>query len=213
MSRVSQSSRRVHQLTAMQRIDSYGKQIANTEFLVSAESGGDTRNKFQDVDRVPEFVPTLDERTTALDENAAITTLPVFWDRNVDADSLPHILEFPQVPVFRAPVATFLALQEWEGYVLEIHETEFRARLVDITADLPNEEEDASIPLAEISEDDARKMKVGSIFRWVIGYERSPMRPKKRVSQIVFRDLPAITRADMRDGEEWAQRVIRTLNR
>ena len=53
----------------------------------------------------------------------------------------------------------------------------------------------------------------GSVFRWVIGYERSPAGTKKRVSQIVLRDLPAVTEADLRDGEEWARETIRALGR
>ena len=53
-------------------------------------------------------------------------------------------------------------------------------------------------------------MRPGSVFRWVIGYERSPAGTKKRVSHIVFRDLPVIT-SDLRDGELWAGDTIRSL--
>ena len=38
------------------------------------------------------------------------------------------------LPECRAPKATFHALQEWEGYVVEIGETDFVARLIDLTA-------------------------------------------------------------------------------
>ena len=50
-----------------------------------------------------------------------------------------------------------------------------------------------------------------SIFRWVIGYERSASGTKKRVSQIVFRDLPRLTRADVREGREWARETMQSL--
>lgn len=86
------------------------------------------------------------------------------------------------------------------------------ARLIDLTAGSSHEEEEAIIPVAELSDDDAVKMHMGSIFRWVIGYERSPAGTKKRVSQIVFRDLPAMTRTDLQEGEAWAQKVIRALD-
>ena len=116
-------------------------------------------------------------------------------------------------PVFPslAQGASLHALQEWEGYVIDIRETEFIARLVDLTAGASQEEEEAVIPRAELSDGDNAKMCSGSIFRWVIGYERSPAGTKKRVSQIVFRDLPAVTRSDLRDGEVWARDMAEAL--
>ena len=110
------------------------------------------------------------------------------------------------------PTASLVALQEWEGYVTEISEEGFTARLIDLTADSPYEEEEASIPLAEISEDDAESMRLGSVFRWAIGYERSPSGTKRRVSQIVFRNLPAVTPSDRREGEKWARAVLRSFD-
>ena len=50
----------------------------------------------------------------------------------------------------------------------------------------------------------AEKMQVGSIFRWVIGYERSAG-PVRRVSQIVFRDLPAISQGDLSAEQDLGQ--------
>ena len=109
------------------------------------------------------------------------------------------------------PNVTFHTIQEWEGYIIEIGDTEFVARLVDLTAGASHEEEEAIIPLAEISDNDAAGMQLGSIFRWVIGYERSAAGTKKRVSQIVFRNLPAVTKSDLRDGEAWAREIIRSI--
>jgi len=117
-----------------------------------------------------------------------------------------------EVPAPTPHVATLHALQEWEGYVVEIGSDEFVARLVDLTAGLSHESEEATIPLVEISERDVATMVVGSIFRWVIGYERSPEGTRSRKSQIVFRDLPRMTEADLREGERWAGRVARSLN-
>ena len=74
--------------------------------------------------------------------------------------------------------------------MLEINGDEFVAALVDLTANSSHEEEEAIIPLTEIADDDAAALRVGAIFRWVIGYERSRSGTKRRVSQIVFRDLP-----------------------
>ena len=144
-----------------------------------------------------------------LDERAA--TMPVSGGREQNKDGLPRILDFPQPWPSPRPASTLHALQEWEGYVLEIGDIDFVARLVDLTAGSTHEEEEAVIPLAELSDEDSLKMRPGSIFRWVIGYERNAAGTKKRVSQIVFRDLPAITKIDLRDGETWALETIRSL--
>ena len=108
----------------------------------------------------------------------------------------------------RPETSTFHALQEWEGYIVSINETEITARLVDLTDRRAFEEEAAEIPLEEISESDAATMKVGSIFRWVVGYKHWAMGQKERVSSIVFRDLPAVSQSDRRAGDRWAERVL-----
>ena len=87
------------------------------------------------------------------------------------------------------------------------------ARLVDLTAGSTHEEEEAVIPLAEISEPDVANVRVGSIFRWVVGYERSPSGTKKRVSQIVFRDLPRMAERDFREARSWAHEMRRAFQR
>ena len=94
--------------------------------------------------------------------------------------------------------------QEWEGYVVDIGASEFVARLVDLTAGSSHEEEEAIIPVAQISDHDAARLPLGSIFRWVIGYETSAVESQKWVSRIVFRDLPKITKNDLREGRAWA---------
>ena len=107
---------------------------------------------------------------------------------------------------------TLHALQEWEGHVVHIEHDAFVARLVDLTAGMSHEGEEATISLDEISERDVARMEVGSIFRWVIGYERSPEGTQKRVSQFVFRDLPRMTESDLRTGREWAGKIAAVLN-
>ncbi len=125
------------------------------------------------------------------------------------SERLPQPL--PRLKPFRAR-SSLHALQEWEGYVTDIFDDEFVARLTDLTANAQVEEEEAMIPLEEISEDDAAKLRLGSVFRWIIGYERSGAGTKKRVSQIVFRDLPVVTRSDVQDGKAWARETLRLLN-
>ena len=124
-----------------------------------------------------------------------------------------------QLPVSKSmpPTPSMHALQEWEGYVLETGEEEFAARLFDLTRGPIGsqtgriQEEEAFIPVSEISDYDVSKLRPGSVFRWVIGYERSASGTKRRVSQIVFRDLPAMTRQDREEGSEWARRVVQSI--
>ena len=132
---------------------------------------------------------------------------PSHSDCGQDSDLLRNVGDLPRSQFRASPSVTFHALQEWEGYVTEISDKEFNARLTDLTSGAKYASEEASIPLDEISDDDADKMQVGCIFRWVIGYERNG-RTKKRVSQIVFRDLPMITKSDLRDGRKWAQEIM-----
>lgn len=123
----------------------------------------------------------------------------------------PSMRSFPEQYGASVPRSSLHALQEWEGYVLEIRGDEFVARLVDLTAGSSHEEEEATIPLAEISDEDAATLRKGGIFRWVIGYQRDPSGAKKRVSQIVFRDLPRLTERDFQRGREWARKTMQAL--
>ena len=102
----------------------------------------------------------------------------------------------------REAALTLNTLQEWEGYVLEVGETDFQVRLIDLTAGSSSEEEEAIIPMEKLSDDYAFSMCNGSIFRWVIGYARIAEGTKKRVSRIAFSGLPVITKYDLQDGEE-----------
>ena len=121
---------------------------------------------------------------TSVDASAA--TQPAFVDR--DESTLARIMDFPQL-VQPEPSTTFHPLQEWEGYVVNIGDTNFTARLVDLTAGRSQEDEEAIVPLTEISHYDRAKMREGSYFRWVIGYE-STTGTRIRVSQSCFVIFP-----------------------
>ena len=147
-------------------------------------------------------------RTDGLDA-PTVTPIPLVHHAGNQAGAA-SVLSFPPRVSPLRPRATLHALQEWEGYIVEMDGDEFVARLVDLTAGSTHEEE-AVIPLEEISECDVATVRVGSIFRWVIGYERSPSGTKKRVSQIVFRDLLRMTERDFREGRGWARETMRAF--
>lgn len=108
---------------------------------------------------------------------------------------------------------TLVAQQEWEGTVLSVNSVDFVARLLDITAGATYEEEEATIPLSDLSDDDRAKVEIGAVFRWVVGYERSAAGTRRRVSQIVFRDLPRVTGEDVDRGGGWADDLIESFQR
>ncbi|MDR7038450.1 hypothetical protein J2X36_003214 [Methylobacterium sp. BE186] len=110
-----------------------------------------------------------------------------------------------------APRLSLQPLQEWEGYVIEIGAETFSARLVDLTAGQTLEQEVADFPLSDLSEDDRKLLQVGAIFRWVIGYQRSPGGTKRRVSQVVFRRMPAWTKRDFDSAKQRAARLFEDI--
>ena len=166
--------------------------LANADAAISQASmvADAARGEIPSTGNLPDFPP---DRTRSGEIASAVVNL------------LPPIKPAPRR-------ATLHPLQEWEGYVVEIGDEDFTARLVDLTANHSYESEEATIPFAEISERDAAGMTAGSIFRWVIGYERSAEGTRKRVSQIVFRDLPRMTESDLVTGKAWAEKIAAALN-
>ena len=81
---------------------------------------------------------------------------------------------------------------------------DFVAGLVDLTAGSSHEEEEAIIPLTEISDYDATALRVGGIFRWVIGYERSFFGCEEtsfpNSVPAIFPGLPNATSSEPRSG-------------
>ena len=145
------------QFTAVQHIEAL-------EGLSSDENATLVRNAGQAIRRA------LKHGTDALipsvrDLDARAATMPASAGREQNQDGeLSRILDFPQPWPSPRPAATLHALQEWEGYVLEINDIDFLARLVDLTAGSTHEEEEAIIPLAELSDEDTSKMRLGSVF-------------------------------------------------
>ena len=197
--------------------------MAHSGQLVTADSFADDAGGTvaETISGVPSLVPRVHE-AIRLAQTRPDSAQDVSGARTVKSPGVePSTLSFPYrygagvpvatVPPRTAPRSSFHALQEWEGYVLEIRDGEFMARLVDLTAGSSYEDEEATIPLTEISDEDAATLREGGIFRWVIGYERDPSGAKKRVSQIVFRDLPRLTERDFQQGREWARQTIKAF--
>lgn len=126
----------------------------------------------------------------------------------------PDFLKLPTAPQSEDTVGqlSLEPLQEWEGYVTEIGESTFAARLVDVTAGARTEEEVADFLISDLSDDDLLLLKEGAVFRWVIGYQRRRSGQKLRASQVVFRRLPAWTNRDIKDAQARAEQLLTELH-
>lgn len=103
--------------------------------------------------------------------------------------------------------SSFHTSQEWEGYVVEIGHKQFTARLIDITAGTSFDRDLATIPFSEISQSERKSLRIGKVFRWVIGYERSQTGVRRRVSLIHFRDIK-LTQENLEIGKRWADDML-----
>ena len=84
----------------------------------------------------------------------------------------------------------FIILARWSGRVTELFNDRFFAALSD-DVDPSNADEEAEIPIEEVSEIDRGLIKAGALFYWSIGYRIRPSGQRSRESMIRFRRLPS----------------------
>lgn len=101
----------------------------------------------------------------------------------------------PQTPRNASVVNSDIALQKWEGYVLEISAENFTARLTDLTAQ--GAKEDAEFNISELSQDDLSLLEQGAVFYWTIGRQTDSTNRQRMVSEIRFRRLPNWTEDEL----------------
>lgn len=101
------------------------------------------------------------------------------------------------------------ALQKWEGYVIELRQDTFLARLTPIKGEGPDQE--AEIYLSEVEEGDHVLIRPGAVFYWSIGYLDRPS-GRIRASRIRFRRLPAWSRRDLETAKAEAENLRELLH-
>lgn len=106
--------------------------------------------------------------------------------------------------------SSFMALQEWEGYVTAVGNSTFRAELVDISNRKRHETEAAEFLLSDLEEDDRADVTEGAVFRWVIGYQRRGG-TRQRVSEIYLRRLPRPSTGEIETTTRRADELIESL--
>ncbi|AJA63268.1 MULTISPECIES: hypothetical protein [Bradyrhizobium] len=152
-------------------------------------------------------------------QHAAKESLSAFTDRrrrtiaselDEPDDSSAVVIAPDKQPKSR--VASFTALQEWDGYVLSVGAKTFVARITDITEDGPPDDGEVELPLLELSESVAQKLKEGDLFRWSIGYERTLDGQKTKVSRIVMRLLPRWQKSSLEQADRRASELVERIN-
>lgn len=98
----------------------------------------------------------------------------------------------------------FRAIQKWEGYVLDVGPDTFRARLVSIVGEGPDQE--AEIYLEEVDSDDQGLVQAGAVFYWTIGYLDRPS-GRLRAAILRFRRLPAWSEAELNAARSEAKKL------
>jgi len=127
------------------------------------------------------------------------------------AESLAKVISMPKfntVPEIQN--SPFLVLQEWEGIVTKVGDSDFIATLLDITLKRKIEDEEADFLIADLTEDGKKQLRVGAIFRWIIGY-RSIAGTKERSSKIIFRRMPAWSKKDLDLAAQEADRLSNSI--
>ena len=118
----------------------------------------------------------------------------------------PPIIKYPSVSHRRSHM---VSLQKWEGYVIRVLDNSLLVRLVDLTQ--KGADEEAEIPIEEISEDDRHLIKPGAIFYWNIGYLDSYSGQRTRVSVIRFQRLPAWSKDEIDEAKRKADKLRHSI--
>ena len=86
-----------------------------------------------------------------------------------------------------------ISLREWEGYVVEITNDSFIAKLVNVKNKSELAKESGKFKISMLSTDDQNELQLGSRIRWTIDLEISRSGSRQNVSKVELLDTPEIT--------------------
>ena len=138
------------------------------------------------------------DQTQVLHVNGTSNALRITLDK-----LLPRLPAIPEAKEF------FQAIQKWEGYVIDVDQDVFRARIAPIKGEGP--EQEAEIYIEEVTEDDRALIEPGAVFYWSIGYLDRPS-GRLRASILRFRRLPAWSKRELENADAGAARLRGLLN-
>lgn len=140
------------------------------------------------------FVPQLLDVSSCTNDTYSLSSYEIEHQENTSRDKKEAIQ------------SSFIAEQEWEGYVTRIDSDFFYAQLLDLTNQ--GIEEEAQFELSEVSPNHDELLKEGALFRWSIGYERLRGGTRRRSSSIIFRRLPAWSKRELEESKQEAEQLI-----
>jgi hypothetical protein len=105
---------------------------------------------------------------------------------------------------------SFVLMQKWEGVVTKIIDEFFTATLKDLSAE--GEDEEAEIPIEEISPADIKLLAPGAVFYWCIGYRDTLIGQRIRASEIRFRRLPTWSVRELQNARKEAEEISELLD-
>jgi hypothetical protein len=116
----------------------------------------------------------------------------------------------PVRPIVRLGSA-LTPLREWEGFVEAISAESFFVKLSDVTdtAGLPTDE--AEFELKDLSGADRELLRVGSIIRWVVGFERLANDQRQRVSRVHVRRIPVFRVSGIDEARNEAEQLLKGI--
>jgi hypothetical protein len=112
------------------------------------------------------------------------------WENRPDVSRMPgsFLPELPSDFTFTHKREDFIPLAKWTGRVIGVGSSDFVAIVSDqLTGDV---EEDAQIPLDEVSQHDMPLLREGAWFYWTIGYRIDSSGQRSRQSVVRFQRLP-----------------------
>jgi hypothetical protein len=124
--------------------------------------------------------------------------------------TLPQLMPSPSsVDTSNRPQEILIALQRWEGVVLDVDDACFVVRLIDV----PGEHDDEEVKLSreELSDFDVELLEPGAILYWTIGYRQQLRGSRERVSRIRLRRVPAWTERQLTEAQQSAADLAHEL--
>ncbi len=141
-------------------------------------------------------------------DNACQTRVDYFnGESNLLDVEVPSIL--PGLPFWPQARESFDVKQKWEGYVLDVGEETFLARLIPLIGEGTDLE--AEIHLEEIDREDRELVTPGAVFYWSIGYLKRPS-GTYRTSFVRFQRLPPLGASELKEARLQAQQLLNLLD-
>lgn len=176
------------------------------------------------------FMPARSTLPSTGEDAVPAQSLEELWARqnifsDPDEDRLDTSLGRPAAPptfsvrrladVRKQPTTAVEVLAEWNGCVTGVQHAgySFSAILTGIIGEgVRGEEEEATIPTADVSEWDKDLLRPGNFFRLCVIHEVLPSGQPRRYTQVVFRRLPAYRQQDLDQAGERGRELAGSLH-